>query len=464
MWANWMAIVFKLRPAFKRIRTFQWFVTALAGIAVREDMDGGVSSIIRSISVNPKFYTKILHFFQSGAIDFKLLTQHWCSLVLDCFLSKLYLLNGKIVLLGDGLKISKEGRCMPSVKLLRQSSESNSKPEWIMGHSLQEVSILACNGNTEVSVPLTCRIHEGIRTGGREKKTLMDKFLTMMMSLGINFQKLGAYLLADSYYCGGRLARNLKTEGIELITRVRKNAVAYFPVTVYQGRGRPKLYGPKVKLWDLFSKLSLTMEISVYGEEKTIVSYGIYDLLWKSYGGLVRFCLVNHPGRGKVIFMTTDLNLTAEQIVVSYSKRFKIEYSFKELKHIIGAFSYRFWIKGMRKTRRSEGDRYIHRESKRLKNKISIKMSAYHLYIQIAIIAQGLCQYLSLYHSDEVWRCHRSWLRTIRPGVAASVQVTQRALRSMLQDFRWTLPQTKSWQKFAKKLWSTGPPREHLAA
>ena len=152
----------------------------------------------------------------------------------------------------------------------------------------------------------------------------MDKFLTMMMSLGINFQKLGAYLLADSYYCGGRLARNLKTEGIELITRVRKNAVAYFPVTVYQGRGRPKLYGPKVKLWDLFSKLSLTMEISVYGEEKTIVSYGIYDLLWKSYGGLVRFCLVNHPARGKVIFMTTDLNLTAEQIVVSYSKRFKI--------------------------------------------------------------------------------------------------------------------------------------------
>ncbi len=53
MWANWMAIVFKLRPAFKRIRTFQWFVTALAGIAVREDMDGG--DIIRSISVNPKF-------------------------------------------------------------------------------------------------------------------------------------------------------------------------------------------------------------------------------------------------------------------------------------------------------------------------------------------------------------------------------------------------------------------------
>ncbi len=152
-----------------------------------------------------------------------------------------------------------------------------------------------------------------------------------------------------------------------------------------------------------------------YGEEKTIVSYGIYDLLWKSYGGLVRFCLVNHPARGKVIFMTTDLNLTAEQIVVSYSKRFKIEYSFKELKHIIGAFSYRFWIKGMRKTRRSEGDRYIHRESKRLKNKISIKMSEPSLYSNRYYRSRTLSIFISLSFrrslemSQELVENHTAW-------------------------------------------------------
>ena len=119
---------------------------------------------------------------------------------------------------------------------------------------------------------------------------------------------------------------------------------------------------------------------------------------------------------------------------------------------------------GMRKTRRSEGDRYIHREPQELKHKISIKMFAYHLYIQIAIIAQGLCQYLSLYHSDEVRRCHRTWLRTIRPGISASVQVTQRALKNMLQDFRQVLPAEQHWQKFAKKLWGTGPPNEKNVA
>ena len=459
-----MAIVLNLRPAFKRIRTFQWFVTTLAGISVREDMAGGVSSVIRSMSVSKKSYTQILHFFQSGAINLKHLRQHWCSPVLDLFSSKLYHLSGKIVLLGDGLKISKEGKCMPGVKLLHQSSGSNSKAEWIMGHSLQGVSLLVSNGSTELAVPLACRIHEGIRTGGRARKTLMDKFFTMLMSLGIDFQKLGAYLLADSYYCKGDLAKQFKRKGIELITRVRKNAVAYFPVTVYQGKGRPRIYGRKVKLWDFFTELSSTAEISVYGEAKTIITYGIYDLIWKSYRGLVRFCLVNHPTRGKTIFMTTDLSLTAEQIVVSYSKRFKIEYSFKELKHNIGAFCYRFWIMGMKKTRRSEGDRYIHREPQELKHKISIKMFAYHLYIQIAIIAQGLCQYLSLYHSDEVRRCHRTWLRTIRPGISASVQVTQRALKNMLQDFRQVLPAEQHWQKFAKKLWGTGPPNEKNVA
>ena len=45
-----------------------------------------------------------------------------------------------------------------------------------------------------------------------------------------------------------------------------------FPVTVYQGKGRPRIYGRKVKLWDFFTELSSTAEISVYGEAKTIIT------------------------------------------------------------------------------------------------------------------------------------------------------------------------------------------------
>lgn len=50
--------------------------------------------------------------------------------------------NGRLVLVGDGIKIGKQGRKMPAVKSLHQESESNTKPKYIMGHSLQAFAVL----------------------------------------------------------------------------------------------------------------------------------------------------------------------------------------------------------------------------------------------------------------------------------------------------------------------------------
>src|SRR5438128_2398507 len=56
--------------------------------------------------------------------------------------------NGRPVLLGDGLKIPKRGRKMPAVKLLHQVSDGHTKPEYIMGHSFQVVSGLVWPSET----------------------------------------------------------------------------------------------------------------------------------------------------------------------------------------------------------------------------------------------------------------------------------------------------------------------------
>ena len=250
LWANWMAAALKLRPAFKRIRTFHWFVIILSAMAVRGDM-AGVTSFVRSFGILPRCYTSMLHFYHSTAVDLEKLTSLWAALVLDLFTKK-FMINGQIVLVGDGIKVGKEGRKMPAVKSLYQSSQSNSKSEYIMGHSLQAVSLLVYSVASVVAVPLSCRIHEGIRTGPGDRKTLMDKFLALVKDLKISSKK-GFYLVADAYYACGKLARLLKEEGIKLITRVRKNAVAWFPAEKRSGRGRPAKYGKKIKLWDLFS-------------------------------------------------------------------------------------------------------------------------------------------------------------------------------------------------------------------
>jgi len=54
----------------------------------------------------------------------------------------------------DGIKCPKRGKKMPAVKLLHQQSDANTKPEYIMGHSLQAVSVLVGAAHSFFAVPL----------------------------------------------------------------------------------------------------------------------------------------------------------------------------------------------------------------------------------------------------------------------------------------------------------------------
>jgi hypothetical protein len=78
------------------------------------------------------------------------------------------------VLIGDGIKVAKSGRKMPAVKKLHQQSDSNTKPEYIFGHSCQAVAILMKAASSVFAVPLSCRIHEGVVFSNRDKRTLLD--------------------------------------------------------------------------------------------------------------------------------------------------------------------------------------------------------------------------------------------------------------------------------------------------
>src|SRR5208283_3094268 len=99
----------------------------------------------------------------------------WC-----CACSPRSCVNGRYVLVGDGIKIPKCGRKMPAVKLLHQQSDSNTKPEYIMGHSLQAVSLLVQAATSVFAVPLAARIHEGVVWSNRDRRTLLDKMLALL--------------------------------------------------------------------------------------------------------------------------------------------------------------------------------------------------------------------------------------------------------------------------------------------
>ena len=114
--------------------------------------------------------------------------------------------NGRYVLVGDGIKVPKRGRKMPGVKLLHQQSESDTKPEYIMGHSLQAVSLLVQAAASVFAVPLAIRIHEGVVWSNRDRRTLLDKMLAL---LGIVAIAQPCYFVADAYYAARKIVAGL---------------------------------------------------------------------------------------------------------------------------------------------------------------------------------------------------------------------------------------------------------------
>ena len=447
LWAIWWNAILLLRPAFSRLRTCMWFATAVAGLTVRVELLG-VTSIVRALNLRPGLYTKLLDHFHSSGVDLDRLSALWAQVVLQLF-PGLVRVNNRLVLVGDGIKTPKRGKKMPAVKLLHQQSESNTKPEYIMGHSMQAVGLLVHAANSVFSVPLAVRIHEGLVWSNRDKRTLLDKMLGLLDILAI---KAPFYFVADAYYAAGKMVSGLLDQGNHLVTRVKSNAVAYAPAPPKKGktRGRPKLYGKKIKLKSLLADSKSMQQVAspVYGERNVTLRYRVCDLLWRPAGRLVRFVAVIHPTRGACILMCTDTSLSAVDIIRLYGLRFKIECSFKQAVRQIGSFSYHFWMKDMIPLRYHNGNQYLHRKSADYRNRVKRKMRAYHAFIQAGVVAQGLLQYLAVAAPKLVWSSFGSWLRTIRPGIPPSEFVVAKALRQTLPEFLMGPAKSDSLTKF----------------
>ena len=156
--------------------------------------------------------------------------------------------NGRYVLVGDGIKIPKCGRKMPAVKLLHQQSEIQTPSRTTSPGTHCKLSV--CSFMPPLPSSL-CRLPHasmrGLVWSNRDRRTLLDKMISL---IGITDVDQPFDFVADAYYGAQKIIVGLLKQNNHLVTGVSSNAVVY---TAYQHRGprkrgAPRRYGKKLKV------------------------------------------------------------------------------------------------------------------------------------------------------------------------------------------------------------------------
>lgn len=429
---------------FSRKASFHWFVTITVGFMLRSDKLG-VTSVIRDLTLFPGRYLSMIHFFRASSWSLDTIRRRWFSAVKQY--SPLYMEGSFHVLVGDGVKQTKEGRRMPGVKKLFQESENSSKPEFIHGHMFSGLGIMAGNPGNWACVPLSIRLHDGLQGACGWKGDSFPPASHVLKMVGDAYRAAQTFgdclLLLDRYFLTVPALKTLNALNragavrLEIVTKAKKSCTAFEkPVPRKPGRSRPRKKGAAIHLKGLFTSHKarfVETRMELYGKQETIRHYCV-DLLWgqKLYQEL-RFVLVEMGGVQSIL-ASTSLELEPLSIIRLYSYRFRIECTFRELKQQTGAFCYHFWSKHMPKLsyyqKAGEAGPLEQVTDEKSRQNILKAVRAIEMHMAQSCIAMGILQSISVSSLGKLSSNQLRYQRTPSKG-----RVSEAALMAHLRKY-----------------------------
>jgi len=441
------------RKVFSRHSTWLTFCLVVLGFIGATQIDG-VSSWCRFWHLETPGYLALLHFFRSSAWSLTGLLSCWGAFVLSQ--QQTVTVDGRAVLLGDHTMVSKDGRRMPGVVTLHQDSETQSKPNYFRGHFWGAIGLLVGTLAEPFCLPLSLRIHQGFKhlrqqdTTDKDPKTSATRLVRMALDFALEHNQPGLLIL-DAFFSVAsvfRLAASVWSVALHkplvtILVRAKKSYVAYLPAEQPQkpGPGRPRKYGDKVKLYEVFDHMHLfeRTQCHVYGAIED-VSYLAADLLWKPTGELIRFVFAL-TNRGPIVLMCSDLAMPPVMAIELYGTRVRVETLFAMLKHLLSAFCYHFWSKRLpRHSRKPRKNQRLKQPSKEDVPQVQSCWECYERFVMLAAIALGLLQLIALKFSPEVWGRFNAFLRTRSRPIPSERTVKDVVAQMVLEDFLAVAP------------------------
>jgi hypothetical protein len=244
--------------------------------------------------------------------------------------------------------VAKTSTRMVGVQKWKDHSDKADRGAYLIGHHWNLVGLISQWESRWLCWPLVMRLVPGLK-GARqwmvgdtvEPMSFWDAAIAALLEVTRCLGEASIRVVADAYYAKAPFLNGLLARGIHVISRLRKDAVGWDdPAPRPAGkRGRKPRYGRKWTLATLMTAETPTRErLTLYGKVTEVV-FVTRDVWLRDVAQKVRV-VVLEGAKEPFILVSTDLTLSALQIIEIYGARFSIELTIRDLKQHFGLGDY----------------------------------------------------------------------------------------------------------------------------
>lgn len=248
----------------------------------------------------------------------------------------------------DTTLVAKTAKRMPGVQKWKDHSDNADRGGYLVGHHWNLVGLISPWGPRWLCWPLVMRLVPGLQ-GARqwivgttvETMSFWDAAIAAILEVTLCLGDAAVRVVADAFYSKAPFLNGLLARGSHVVSRLRKDAVGWDdPVPPPPGtRGRKPRYGHKWTLANLLTTETPQRDrLTLYGK-LTAVVFVVRDVWLRDVTQKVRVVVLEGV-KEPVIFVSTDLTLSALEIIAIYGARFSIELTIRDLKQHFGLGDY----------------------------------------------------------------------------------------------------------------------------
>jgi hypothetical protein len=306
------------------IRSVPTFIELLFGAMLSQA--GFVARAWMAVSMH-RHWTSYYKWLQKGKWSWVALGLQMARLLRSFFPSKC-----NLIVIDDTI-ILRASKKAPDSKIHHQHGNKPNRPRYVRGQCWVSLAQVVEKGLTKAAIPLLSRM---MRADGNTSK--LDAAKVLIRAIAPVFADQKTCLLLDSWYMRGCLIAYAAKHNIRVIGQVRKDTALYDVPIPTGKRGRPRKYGDKYTPERVVQLPEKRARMFLYGKKQWLFYKSVVAKARFLNGTKVRAvwtCFENED-RSRMkprLILSTDLSLTPQQIIATFSRRWAIETMFAQLKN-----------------------------------------------------------------------------------------------------------------------------------